>query len=80
MNVYNGTFYTEAISLNGTSVSSYTISPVTIQYVLPHTVQIGKLSNGGFFVQKEGPLATWEWILIGLISLVAVAAIFERRD
>ena len=80
INVVNGTFYTEAISVNGTSVASYTISPVTISYVLPQTVQIGKLSNGGFFMQKEGPLATWEWILIGLISLVAVVAIFERRD
>ncbi len=81
LNVYNGSFYTEAITVNGTSVSSYTISPVTISYVLPQTVQIGKLSNtGGFFTNRYGPLATWEWILIGLISLVAVAAIFERRD
>ena len=80
LNLQDATFYTLAISVNGTSVSSYTIKPVTIGYVLPHTIPIGTFKSGGFFVQKEGPLATWEWILIGLISLVAVAAIFERRD
>ncbi len=80
LNLVNATFYTEAISVNGSSVSSYTIKPVTISYVLPSTTPIGKISTGGFFTNRYGPLATWEWILIGLISLVAVAAIFERRD
>lgn len=80
LNLVNATFYTEAISVNGTSVSSYTIKPVTISYVLPSTTPIGKISTGGFFTNRYGPLATWEWILIGLISLVAIAAIFERRD
>jgi hypothetical protein len=80
LNLVNATFYTEQISVNGTSVSSYTIRPVTISYVLPSTTPIGKISTGGFFTNRYGPLATWEWILIGLISLVAVAAIFERRD
>lgn len=81
VNVVNGTFYTEAITVNGTSTSSYTISPVTISYVLPQTVQIGKLSSGsGFFTNRYGPLAGWEWALIGLVTVVGIIAVFERRD
>lgn len=76
----NSTIYVTALSVNGTSVTSTSIYPAPITVVISPFVSPVTQHNGGFFMQKEGPLATWEWILIGLISVVAVAAIFERRD
>ena len=80
VNVVNGTFYTEAISVNGTSTSSYTITPVTIQYVLPHTTPIGKLNNGGFLFSKTAGLQNWELILAGIITVIGIAIVFDRKD
>ena len=80
VNVVNGTFYTDAISVNGSSTSSFTISPVTIQYVLPHTVSIGKLNNGGFLFTKTAGLQNWELILAGIITVIGIAIVFDRRD
>ena len=80
VNVVNGTFYTDAISVNGSSTSSFTISPVTIQYVLPHTVSIGKLNNGGFLFSKTAGLQNWELILAGIITVIGIAIVFDRKD
>ena len=79
MTVVNGTFYTEALTVNGTSTSSFTVSPVTIQYVLPHTVSIGKLNNG-FFFSKTAGLQNWELILAGIITVIGIAIVFDRKD
>ena len=80
INVVNGTFYTEALTVNGTSTSSFTVSPVTIQYVLPHTVSIGKLNNGGFLFSKTAGLQNWELILAGIITVIGIAIVFDRKD
>ena len=80
VNVVNGTFYTKALTVNGTSTSSFTISPVTIQYVLPHTVSIGKLNNGGFLFSKTAGLQNWELILAGIITVIGIAIVFDRKD
>ena len=80
VNVVNGTFYTDAILVNGTSTSSYTITQTIIQYVLPHTVSIGKLNNGGFLFSKTAGLQNWELILAGIITVIGIAIIFDRKD
>lgn len=76
----NSTLYVTALSVNGTSVTSTSIYPAPITVVLSPYIAPIQQHNGGFFMNRIGPLQTWEWLLIGVIALAGVAAIYERRD
>lgn len=80
LNIQSATFYTLGISVNGTAVTSYTIKPVTIQYILPHTTSIGVFKSGGFLNLNNTflGLAEWEWMLVGIIILLGISVVYSR--
>jgi hypothetical protein len=79
LNLQDATFYTLGITVNGTATSSYTIKPVTIQYVLPQTIPIGTLSTGGFFASSQFGLAVWEWIVMVFIVAGVIGVVYGAR-
>ena len=76
----NSTIYVTALSVNGTAVTSTSIYPAPITVVISPFVSPVTQHNGGFFTNRYGPLAGWEWALIGLVTVVGIIAVFERRD
>lgn len=79
INLQDATFYTLGISVNGTATSSYTIKPVTIQYVLPRTASLGKFSNGGFFSGSQFGLPVWEWVAVVFVTALVIGIVYGAQ-
>ena len=78
----NSTLYVSAITVNGTSVNSYTLSAQQIHvwfYVPKPFASVNTTAPLAWYQQSLGGLPAWAWAVFGVLAIVVVAAAERKR-
>ena len=77
----NSTLYVSAITVNGTSVSSYTLSAQQIHVWLYTPKPFAPVNTTApvWYQQTLGGLPAWAWAVFGVLAVVVVAAAERKR-
>ena len=76
----DASIYVISLQLAGKNITSYTLEPEQITYVLPNTTNIGVPNTSGFLTSTTNFLAKYYLILTVIIVIAVIGYVYTRKE
>ena len=76
----DASIYVINLQLAGKNISSYTLEPEQITYVLPNTTNIGVPNTSGFLTSTSNFLEKYYLILTVIITIAVIGYVYTRKQ